>query len=298
VQCSSNENFYEQVKEDPYLELLIDTCPINLETHDFLNEEIRLLEFYEKGSYFKLFLISESARECDILSGNYGYEYISPENFEQKWTIYNSLREDSSRKVTASSSLSKVNRFDSWDCMDTFLHPVNSILINDRYILNDKQNKKIHNNLLPLLIKLAKKASKIIPLEITILADPSPNFLDYKKIHTRLSLELDRNLGSGRYKLNLIRFSSHDRFILTNYFYITSGQGFTFFREDNKIDRNIITTIEFQFIFSSLKKVLIIDDLKELKKSIGRLNNSEPGTFSEVIDYFPDRQNRILNFFD
>jgi hypothetical protein len=47
-----------------------------------------------------------------------------------------------------------------------------------------------------------------------------------------------------------------------------------------------------------LKKVLIIDDLKELKKSIGRLNNSEPGTFSEVIDYFPDRQNRILNFFD
>jgi len=295
VFCDSFENFYKKVKEDPYLELLINNSPVELEIHQLLLNEIKDLAFYKNGSCFKLFMLNESVEVCNTLSEQFGYEYLSSENLEKKWTIYNSSRDDSSRKVTARTSLPANNRFDSWDCLDTYIHPLTNILINDSYILNDKQNQKIRDNLLPLILKLAQKAPKNLPLEITILSDPSPNYLDYEKIHARLSTELDQFLGADRYKLNLIRFSTHDRFILTNYFYITSGKGFTFFREDKGVNYNSTTTIEFYFIFSTQKKVLIFDDLMEIKEKLEILQNSDPGTYSKIIHYFPRKESRIFN---
>lgn len=293
IKCSSVDHFYQMVKEDPYLELLINSSPLQISESDSLLEDIKLQEFYEGGSCYKLFFLSESANECSKLSQQFGYEYISPDNFEQRWNTYKSTRPDLACKVTKRTTIPEKIRFDSWDCLDDFAHPVNCILINDSYILNDQPNQKIRDNLLPLLKKLLLKASTGIPIEIIIFADPAPaRQLNYKEIHNYLTKELDYIIGQDRYNLYLVRYSKHKRFILTNYFLIKCDNSFNFFRANGHLISDS-PWIDFNFIFSSWDSRLA-DDLAELKEKLGKLENSAPDAAYEVINYYPDKGNRLL----
>lgn len=294
VKCSTDEDFYEMVIENPFLELIINDSPITLTCQDSLLENINLWSFYEKGSCFKVFLISGSSEICSSLSRQFGYEFISPENFDQIWSNYLRNRSDLARKVTTRTTIDEANRFNSWDCLDSFVHPVNSILINDSYILNDQPNQKIKDNLLPLLKKLLRKRSESLPVEIIIFADPAPaRQLDYKKIHALLSAELDQVLGPNRYHLNLVRYSKHKRFILTNYLLIRCENSFNFFKQGGQLFSDT-PWIDFEFLFSPWDQRLS-DDLEELNDKLRKLENSRPDATFEVINFYPGKTNRIFN---
>jgi len=289
------EEFEQQIKEDPILELLINNGPITLKPDPNFPTEIDNNSYYQSGSPFKLFLLTFDNAECEDLCKRFGYEYISPTNFEEKWTVYYGERQDSKRKVTNNAKLNPHQRFDSWSSLQEFTHPVNSILINDSYILIDQPNQTIKDNLSKLLKELCQRAPKSVPLEIIICSDPPAKFqVNFKQKHAMIKIELDQLLGKDNYTLNLIKYSSHSRFILTNYFLIRCENSFNFFKRDGKLISDD-PRIEFLFVFSPKERSLTLDDLRELKEKIIRLENSDENAAYEVINYYPERGNRLLN---
>jgi len=289
------EEFVQQIKEDPILELLINNGPVPVITDPTFATEINNSSYYQSGSPFKLFLITFDNAKCETLCKRFGYEFISPENFEKKWNVYSGERQDSKRKVTNNAKLNPQQRFDSWNSLQEFAHPVNSILINDSYILIDQPNQTIRDNLSKLLMELSQRGPKSVPLEIIICSDPPAKFqVNFKQKHAKITAELDLLLGKDNYKLNLIKYSSHSRFILTNYFLIRCENSFNFFRQDGHLMSDN-PRIEFLFVFSPKERQLVLDDLRELKVRVSKLENSSEDAAFEIVNYFPGKGNRLLN---
>jgi len=288
------EEFAEQIKSDPLLELLINHGPIDHTPDPDFPVNFVKREYYQKGSPFKLFLTTLDTDKCETLCENFGYDYVSTENFDVKWGLYSEERQDTKRKVTNNKKLSRQQRFDSWASLQEFSHPVSSILINDSYILIDQPNQSIKDNLIKLLLELSQRAPKSIPLEIIIFSDPPAKFqVNFKQKHVKITAELDAILGKKNYTLNLIKYSSHSRFILTNYFLIRCENSFNFFRNDGKLMSDN-PRIEFLFVFSPKERSLILDDLHELKAKVAKLENSSDDAAFEIVNYFPGKENRLL----
>lgn len=287
------DEFEAQVREDPLLELLL-TNGLS-EKLEFISEDnLEDPRYYISKSPFVLFLVSYDGARCASLSQRFGYEYISPENFEQRWSIYSGDRNDTRRKVSCSKNLTREQKVDSWETFLDFVHPVNSILINDSYILVDQKNQKIKDNLVILLKHLAKKSSRTLPLEIIIFSDiPAKFSADLKQKHARITAELDPILGKDTYKLILLKASSHARFIFTNYFMIRCDNSFNFFKEDGTMMKDN-PWIEFVFAFSPKERSLILDDLTELKEMANKLENSGEEAAYEVINYYPVKSCRFF----
>ena len=113
-------------EENPLWLYLLDIPMMRPEFVPTIENDISNTSFYSSSTYpYKLFFISKDKNTCENLCNDFGFEYISVENLDEKWKNYYSQREDFNLPIDANSN----PRFDNWSKLLDFKHPINSIII-------------------------------------------------------------------------------------------------------------------------------------------------------------------------
>ena len=251
------------IEENPIFEWLIDGKGYNhVDFQPNFLKNAQSGEFYENSSATKVFFLNEVN---DTLETGFAQLVFCNKNISKVTQFIQSTPKSIDKKDAG-----------NWAIFDNFLHPFNSIVILDDYLLTDPQTI-IEENLIALLKKIMpKKLHQDIEFQITIIGEnANVKLIDKKnKIQSKLTSVFD-------YKINvsIIPEKVHDRRIFTNYYWINSGYGFTIF-ESEKVKKE--TSFTFIPIFCENK-----ERQKEIKKYFQIQKN---GKFGEV----GTRKNRLL----
>ncbi len=297
----------KEIENNLLLEALMSNfSPKVVSKTDLLNE-IKDTAFYSNTCPCKLFFITATEEECNKLRNDFGFEYLNTTNYNEKWKVYYSEREDNKRIVTKDKNIEEAYRFDCWDTLKQYKHPFNSLLIFDKYLLSDdNQDETIKNNLFKMLENLIsiRKINKS-KLNLMIIVDAKAT-KEIKKYHKIISDFLDNLIGKTNYKLNIVRLKkiavndegSHYRCIYTNYFRIGADDSFTFFEKNGKVKNK--ASISFEFIYNNRTWQTVLSEIKDIKNYLKVIENIEKSDYvkNEEIYYFKDKNNNLLNITD
>lgn len=304
------EELEKQAKVNPFLELIIECIP-ELDFRTDLLKEINSPEFPITGSPFKLILTGENTETCNDRRNRFGLEYLNPSNLSERWHLYYSRRTDINRKTTDDPEIPADFKFDSWVKCKAFTHPINSIIIIDKYFLKWKNEKKleqnIKNNFLPLFQNLLAEAATETPIEIMIVSEfedlPEPKQAVMVQRSQLILEKLINHITHKAIMVNILVYKKslfsdnnkafHDRIIITNYFYIESGAGFIIF-EDKGFRKAIETNTEIKFrsILNIQNYFSAFFDLKQLRLYCKKLENSAGRP--DYLYFCPAKTNRLL----
>jgi hypothetical protein len=313
------DDLRDEAARYPLLEQIIERTP-KVEFLPDLDSRIDSTEFPCSGSPFKLILSGDNNERCIKRRRRFGLEFLNPENLSDRWRIHYSRRPDIFKKTTHDTDVSDDHRFDSWDCLHTFRHPLNAIIMIDFYLLKWRNEKELQhnvkNNIVPLLTNLLKEASMNTLVEITVISEfnDTPPQSQKQRVQTSLATitkELKNHI-SAPFSLNILvhkksnyppQFQEfHDRLIITSYFYITIGAGFSvvdesgfnIFNQNGRIQRIKKNT---EIMFRSILNIQNIDsaylDLKNLEIYSRNLENHSG--LPDYLNFFPSKSNRLLN---
>ena len=203
-------------------------------------------------------------------------------------------------KVTRESyskSVSKNETEFSWSNLLDNHPPLNSIIIADPYLIKESDFDK---NLFPILDKLIPNKNFEETFHITLITGSKANqsstqlnnkygkiqnFIGSKISDFKLGLYVvDQGRGPGK--------MMHDRMLITNYFYITSGKGFNLFNSDEMIKDDTILT--WSAICTSDNLHTINEELLKLLGYVSKCHNIFP-SMPQIIG---DKYNRLLNIIE
>jgi hypothetical protein len=271
-----------------------------------LNFKARLSDstFFEEGSITKLFFV-ENCNETE-LQEKYNYHFISNNTLIEKWKLFLSDREDSELVIKSNPDQSKKGVFHSWEDLNLFAHKINNIIVFDLYVLVNKKDQKINKNVLPCLKELIK-GSKDKVKELTIftkdLADNSAKKREVQGIWQVDDLKNTFDYLEPLYKqikdISFVKYdetknaktdSEHNRFILTNYFYIRLEAGINIFKENGKVNNR--DAIKFDSILKNRTRNIVIEILNNLKMYSSHLKQKDtkaigPGQLLEHYYFYP-----------
>ncbi|MGV8964391.1 MAG: hypothetical protein ACOH2V_13565 [Candidatus Saccharimonadaceae bacterium] len=305
-------------KDNPLLELIIERSPTLVFRPDLLSQ-IDSPEFPVSGSPFKVVLTGENTETCNSRRKRFGLEYLNPANLSERWKLYYSRRTDIVKITTNDSEIPDEHKFDSWDRFEPFIHPLNAIIIVDFYLLHWKREAdfkvNLKNNIIPLMQNLITEASEEIPIEITFVSEftDTPPIKQKERVSlTMLLIEKSiKSITTKSFSLNIVVHNKsnypfpfqefHDRKIITNYFYIDSGAGFSIdsagydiFNKSNKIRKiKKNTKVRFSTILNIQDYFSAFFDLKQLDIYCKKIKNYPERP--DYINYHPNKTNRLLN---
>ena len=168
--------------------------------------------------------------------------------------------------------------FSGWDLFKPLQRmPFNFIKINDNYILTDKSNQKMDNNIIPLMKELLLNRNSETKIQVY-----TKDFNNLKKgdvadfNDTALKRHNKLNSGLANFNKSIQTINNdlpsqhdlHDRVILSNYFMIDSGKGFNLLPFKKSNSQIISESIFSKYTYKRLKNHLkMLDDYcKEINK--------------------------------
>lgn len=187
----------------------------------------------------------------------------------------------------------------------------NTVLITDMYILQGKWQDKIENNIRPILNKLLPDNTLQEECQIAIFTggkyeDYARNAKDqYDSLVTAIKQIRDDNFN---FSLNIYYGCSkfHDRTILTNNLYITSGRGFDLFPEKKDDPKGTIICINYPF-FNEGKNIQyseyylqVLDTTKHLASNKDSFRKGAEGIVYRLFEHYlstdktADERNRSI----
>lgn len=296
----NNEEEYQlAVQENPIWEMLLDKID-KIAFNKDLEVDLKKENFYKHLGEHNLFLTTYSCEECNDLCLENGYIYLSDDNIDKIWSNLIKDKRNNFFKVSNSSIIPDELKFNSWSKLDSFCYPLTSILIFDKYILNNSSNQKLKYNLFPLLERLLQNVSKTKKITITIISES-------KKWEIRERQEIIHNYlienGYTKIEVNIIKHFKafyprdfeglHGRIILTNYLHIRCDDSFNLFKKD-KINND--ADIKINFALSAKNRYFYEKELSDIKKYISRLENNEKNPNADFKKLFhPTKNNNLLN---
>jgi hypothetical protein len=300
-------------EENPLWENLLDIPMMVAEFLPTVENDISKMSFYSAYTYpYKLFFINKDKNTCDSLSKNFGFEYISIENLEDKWKTY-SQRDDLHLPIDNVSN----PRFDNWAKLSHFKHPINSIVVFDKYLFNEMKNATIqqwslNDNLMKIFENLFENKSNKLTLDLSIIilrdfiSPPSTvpipagmNKLEYA--HNRVLNFFNSNFPLINVNISIIHYdkhkhsseTEHGRGIYTNYFYIFIEQGINIFNCSGQIINN--SHLSYFFPFRSPDKNIVMSKLNSFKTYLNDINSYLIANPSHQQNYiYGSGNNRLL----
>lgn len=192
----------------------------------------------------------------EVFENNYNAIYLSSDNYKlEQYGILNMTTDKLLSYEVKSTYVynDKICKISWRDYASYINHPCNSIILIDNYIL--KNEKSINTDFLDIMALLIPKVSKM-PIHITVITNElklslqNSYDLAYEQIKTKCP---NTNFYLTIYKSDKF----HDRCIITNNSYITSGSGFDLFQGKGKSAN--ITTISRSYLFNDFNITNIVE---------------------------------------
>ncbi len=241
-----------------------------------------------------LFLLNKSENECHKLKDKYGMLFISNSNIKAK---LNFIFDIDIVPIT------KLGNITDWTFLKKYKHPFNSMVIADNYLL--KEN--INDNLFQLLKSLLPATLNISEFHLTILTTITET--SSFNIEKRYLTILDYLNETFDYKINLTIIQTndiHDRNIITNYFWINSGYGFSLFKGrklKNETNLFALPFFNIQKKYVGIENANISTQLFENKVSVAiniliekyKLINTKAIDIGIIKNVVGNKKNRLLD---
>ena len=234
-----------------------------------LNNQLMLNNFYLNSSGYKLFFVERG--DINDLKDNFGYLYFNFQKILTDWKYFSRTRIQEIGTFPITNNPECDPRFDSWSYLKKFQHPINSILICDRYILQDKRTFKY--NLFQIFEQLECKNISKLQFEIFIISE----LIGTEKVEGKwknvdndivrygrsIQENLQRSFGIDRIQITLIKlvsdrenrehfYKEHGRSFITNYWYLNPHNSFNFFKYNyikNSIELAVQDNMDIRFVF-------------------------------------------------
>ena len=300
---SKNEWEYELRNENEFIKNIYSSGRNpEIEFDQDLQRDLRSITTKIYSSPFKLFFV-ESLSSTDL--NHYGFENIRSDEFNSKWHLFYSERDDKVMQVTAKPDVPNPIKFDSWKKVDAFSHPFHSIIIFDLYILLNKENEKIENNLFQMLLEMINNNPNEGIIDLQIITQFKSASRNITETYDIIKQWLNLNFGEDRINFSIVVYnkdvfirdfqSLSFRRIFTNYFEFSTDKGFNFFRNNGKPGK--LQDIKFEFIFFGYNSDRVRTPLAELQMYNSKVaNRPQIGSDPEHTNYYPNKQNKLLTF--
>jgi len=287
---------YERAaKDNPFWEIILDRFA-SIEYVPNIREEILTNAFHARVDEQSIFLSCLSPAHCQKLSQETGYIFLTKLNLAD-WEKFRMCRQPLILKVTRNASIPSDSRFDKWSKLIAFSRPLNSVIIFDRYILGDRTNQKLTDNLFKVLEIFCQVPMPLKGIMITVISEFENN-ATVKKSHQTV-LDFLKKKGFKNVKLNIIKHSKayypknfeglHYRVILTNYFHFKCDDSFNFFKTNGGVNND--ADLRISFCLASKNHPFFKKELTDLKAYINKLPKADQ---SGNENFYPDKENRLL----
>lgn len=236
-----NENDFVKLKnENPFFALIANTTvPIPIHSID---------KVFDISDFSQTIIFTQDKKDWLIKASNKGALCF---NFETFQNDINKIINQLHYKIDIN------EKFEGWSFLKVFkLLKTNNIVIQDNYILGDKDQQKIDQNCIPMLEQILDKEQEKIQVSfLTSDLNPIKNESKYikEKAKKRLSI-LNRVLSrfNAKYKIistdfdKQLGFDFHDRCILTNFSILDCGKGFNLIPYNKTSNSQIISETIFE----------------------------------------------------
>ncbi|MCU4177320.1 hypothetical protein [Carboxylicivirga sp. N1Y90] len=291
----------EEMYESEEAELFIDDIVQQQNAADMvylqnLLDEDCLSSCLNNGGCKLLFIECDEQNAID-LERKYGYRVITSATLKTKWSEYIKYN-DVEKTIVLPADESDDEIFNNWsDLKFISTFPTNSIVIADKYILSDKSQGRLKDNLIPMLEQLipvdyqGELSIAILSESILSQENCSPkeraikthsvlnrHFAKYKHLKIKFTiLKFDKYFNSGKQP------KIHDRHIYTNYYTIKCGIGFDLFNKNERKVEDSEVSIRFNFQPRQMKTLPV--KLNGLKVYV---NNMKKMDKMDVFKMYPE----------
>jgi hypothetical protein len=240
-------------------------------------------ELYEK-TYFSSVLFSNNTN-LNKLSTNNSFTVLSTERLKEYWVI---LRPNIAKQdflIRSGNQNEEDGYFPGWNFFERFSRFTSKAILVDGYVLGDKTNQKIQNNLLPFLESLFGKDTKYRK-ELLIFTKELPGKIkkeekDYWFKNDFKNLKPLLTWVWNSCSIKFIRYSEaankgdsiHNRFLISNLFLIENRAGFNFYKSNANVNNADILTVK--SIFSTYNYRLWLDHLDQCQEYMEGLKETE-----------------------
>lgn len=229
---------------NPYFKKLWKNGKIKFKNKPEIFEQMFEDETYFQNKTNELFFLNKTSEECKKLEENYGLIFIGKDEIETKVPFLFNWQLISFSK--------NKNIFTDWSFIKKFNHPFNSLIIADNFVLENKN----FDNLFDFLNSFLPAKLENYSFNLTIFVD-NKTFKTTEMInefYNKISKKLEE-LRSYKFEFSLIgTHNIHDRNILTNYFWLSSGHGFDIFKNKITTKDTHISFIPITYLGSEFKK--------------------------------------------
>jgi hypothetical protein len=249
-----------------------------------LNQQVLLERFYSDSTGYKLFFLERE--DINDLERSFGHLYFNLATLLKNWKYFSAEREDLCLPITNDPNCNP--RFDSWNYLQNFPHPINSIIC-DRYILQQKGS--FRNNLFEIVKQLRCRNLLKTEVEILIiskLTNQNQNN-DIEDYGNTIKDQLIKFHDMKKLKLNIVKlavdesnrgkfYREHGRSLITNYWYLNPQNSFNFFKYDRSTDSIkliVEDNIDFRFVFRKEVRNLLKARLKIFKDILANIQDTE-----------------------
>jgi hypothetical protein len=283
----SKDELINKSKENPRLKRLI-KCLSEGGSKLLLNKE----HFTKLNSDKRSFLKTETPSPIYCLSkpstnANNGVFVADSMNYQDKFKKI--IREAYSISV----NIKKQSQF-SWKNLLDNQPPLNSIIIADPYLIKESDFDK---NLFQILDILLPNKNLDETFHVTLITGSKAG-LSLKQLENKHE-KIKEFVGSriSDFKLGIYIVDQgrgdgkmmHDRMLITNYFYLSTGKGFDLFNSDDEIKDD--TILQWSAICTSHNLNTMNNELVKLDSYVAKCHNK----FPSMPQIFGDKENRLLN---
>lgn len=235
-----------------------------------------------------VFFLSDAAK-CKELEEDYGMLFISNKTKNKNAEILFGFEQ-------STISITKNGKYSDYTFIDAFHHPCNAMIINDAYLLNEKDDTYNENliSLLDFLLPANLKKEKF-QFQLLILSGDNKTNIDVRSRYSFIEKEIDK-LRTYEIELKIItKKAHHNRDILTNYLRISVGNKFTLFKKEKATINDDLT------IHSFIKNCNEMEVVTERKNEYRKIEKETQNIGSQIV-VIPEIQagkisNRLLNDF-